>query len=176
MKKYLEQTEWFFNQKPDGRKGKRWKEQCFVSGTRWIYDEDTGTLRGDGMTISGPQAEDIRAICKEVEPGFGVMVLDCYYQEVIGRLIDEGKVSVADIQKVLNDDYDDDDADDELEAMDDSECQKFNRRHFLNREKYNYRHWLSLTPPSNALIEAVAEDEKRDAIHREYEELTKPKP
>ena len=77
---------------------------------------------------------------------------------------------VPDVHKAINDD------DAELEDMDekdDSELHKLNRRNCLNREMYNYRHWLSLTPPSNTLIEAVAEDEKRDAVHREYEERTK---
>lgn len=170
VKKYLEQTELIWNPIRDGRKQGRWQAQCFVPGTRWEYDEDTRKMTGDGMTIDGPIAEEIRAICKEVEPGFGVIVDEFNYEEVIGRLIDDGKITVADLQDVLNDDNDDVV---ESDDVDDEEWPKYYRRHELDSQMYNYRHWRSLTPPNDTLSQAVAEDERQDAIMREYNERTK---
>ena len=178
MKKYLQQTEWLLNPEPNSRKRGRRKNQSFDQGTRWIYDDKSGTLTGDGMKIEGPFADTIRAICKEVEPGFGAIVNDMNYMDAIGRLIDDGKLTVADLQNALKEDDDEDEQDQEEEEEeeedneDDSEFMKNFLRNELDRKTYEYRHWLSLDPPSEELIKNVAEQERQDAIMREYNQRT----
>jgi hypothetical protein len=103
MTKYLEQTSWLLNPEPDGRKHGRHAKQCWLPGTRWVLDGKI--LTGDGMRVGpGTLANTIIANCKEVEPGFGVIVDDWDYKEIIGRLIDQGKLSVKDIQDALEED------------------------------------------------------------------------
>lgn len=163
MEKYLEQTESFPNFQRDRRKPGRWSNESFVPGTRWVLDDATGMLSGEGMRIHDPQAKAIRAICKEVEPGFGAIVNKFDFKMVIGRLIDDGKLTVADLQNALDDDID---GFDESDDADDKERLKQFYRHRLNQLMFDYRHWLSLEPPSNDLVEAVAKDECKDAITR----------
>jgi len=170
MTKYLEQTAWLLNPTPDGRKRGRWAKQSFVEGTRWEYDEKRGSVYGDGMQLEGKHAATIVANCKEVEPGFGILVNKYDYKEVIGRLIDQGKITVADIQNILREDEQLEEDDDVPHT--DEENRKSVDRGILKREQFSYRHWLSLDPPSEKLIEAVAEQERIDGIKSEYAEQT----
>lgn len=170
MKKYLEQTHWQLNPiKPDRRKTGRWLRECFPVGTRWVYDEQSGELSGDGMVLRGPHADDIRSYCKEVEPGFGEILRYRNHAFIIGRLIDEGKLSLADIRSVIPEyEYYDED-EEEQEELSADEWQVISNWNELQRQQFAYRHWLSLDPPSEKLTETVAENEKRDAEHKEYE-------
>lgn len=170
MKKYLEQTHWQLNPiKPDRRKTGRWLKECFPVGTRWVYDEQSGELSGDGMVLRGPHADEIRSYCKEVEPGFGEILYESQYGGIIGRLIDKGKISISDIQALLKENEVSDD-DEELSG---DEFREACHSHQLQCEQFRYRHWLSLDPPSEKLVEVVAEYEKRAAVLKEYGESIK---
>ena len=51
------------------------------------------------MLVDGQLAQAIIAHSKEVEPGFGAIVDPSNYESIIGRLIDQGKISMADLQE-----------------------------------------------------------------------------
>jgi hypothetical protein len=68
---------------------------------RWSLDESKGTLSGEGMLVNGQLAETIVAHSKEVAPGFGAIVSSSNYWSLIGRLIDQGKINMEDLQEAL---------------------------------------------------------------------------
>ncbi len=166
MTKYLEQTGWLLNPHPDKRKGGRHAKQSWIPGTRWVFEESEGIVKGDGMRVSGDLAETIVARCKEVEPGFGALVNDLNYSLVIGELIDQGKITVADLKDVLKQDEQWEDADDE------SDSSELLLRPVLEQHEYRYRHWLTLDPPREELIRNAAEQDHRNAILDEYAKRT----
>jgi hypothetical protein len=172
MTKYLEQTGWLLNPKPDGRKSGRHAKQCWLPGTRWIFEESEGIVRGGGMTVSGVLAETIVAQCKEVEPGFGAILDDMNFSLVIGELIDQGKITVADLQDVLKQDEQWEDEDEDAESDSDSESSELLLRLLLQQHEYRYRHWLTLDPPSEELIRNATEQDRRKAIVDEYANRT----
>jgi len=90
------------------------------------------------------------------------------YSAVIGRLLDQGKITVADIQKALKEEeqWGDSDDDDENEA--DLESSELSLRPLVEQEEYRYRHWLSLDPPSEELVRKAAEQDRRNGILDEY--------
>lgn len=160
--KYLEQTTWLLNPQPDKRKNRRWAKQSWIKGTRWVFDEDAGRLTGDGMSVDGPLAAKIVAHCKEVEPGFGGIVDQFNFRQIIAWLIDNGRITVADIQDALKpEEQEDEDESGDVESWE---------RHSLDTEMYNYRHWLSLYPPCDTLMQIVAEQEWRESILNDYEQ------
>lgn len=160
MTKYLEQTEWLLNPKPYKRKGKRSGMQCWNPGTRWYYNESNGTVSGGGMLVEGNLAQTIIAHSKEVEPGFGAIVDSSNYESIIGRLIDQGKISMEDLQEALK-----------QEEFDDAESEEDNidyKRFFFEQHRFRYRHWLTLDPPSEKQVEEAEEEDRRNAILEEY--------
>jgi hypothetical protein len=173
MEHYLEQTaHWLPNPiEPDRRKRRRDKGQppklFFPAGTHWIYDDEGGVLFGEGVSFSGPQADEIRAHCKEVEPGFGVLVNQENYEHIVGQLIDAGKITISDIRDILNEM--DNEADEESSHPTRLEREHLYKRDVLTMQRYNYRHWLSLDPPDDKLAETVAANERRAAELKEYE-------
>ena len=164
MTKYLEQTGWLLNPNPDKRKGKRSGMQCWDSGTRWYFDESRGTLSGEGMLVDGQLAQTIIAHSKEVEPGFGAIVDPSNYESIIGRLIDQGKISMADLQEARKQE-EFDDAETEEDTLD-------YQRFFFDQHRFRYRHWLILDPPSEGLVRKFEEEDRHNAILDEYAERT----
>lgn len=116
--------------------------------------------------MSGELASTIVAHCKEVEPGFGAIVNDMNFSLVIGELIDQGKITVADLQDVLKQNEQRQDEDNESDS--DSESSELLLHSVLEQHEYHYRHWLTLDPPSEELNRNVAEQERRNAIVGEY--------
>ena len=162
MKKYLEQTGWLLNPNPDKRKGKRSGMQCWIPGTRWYFDESTGTLSGEGIQVDGQLAQTIVAHSKEVEPGFGAIVDSSNYKSIIGHLIDQGKINMEDLKDALK-----------QEEFEDAETEEDTidyQRYFFDQHRFQYRHWLNLDPPSKDLIQEAEEEERRKAILDEYAE------
>jgi hypothetical protein len=98
---YLEQTNNVMNPKPDGRRSDRHAKKIWPTGTRWILDP-SGWISGGHVYAEGHVAELIKANSKMVQPGFGVLVDRFNYMAVIGKLIDIGKITVADLQEVLH--------------------------------------------------------------------------
>lgn len=164
MTKYLEQTGWLLNPHPDKRKGERSGMQSWIPGTRWYFDESRGTLSGEGMLVNGQLAETIVAHSKEVEPGFGAIVSSSKYWSFIGRLIDQGKINMEDLQEVLKQK--------EFEDAEIDEDTFDSQRHLFDQHKFRYRHWLTLDPPSEELVRKFEEEDRRKAILDEYAERT----
>jgi len=111
----------------------------------------------------GELANTIIANCKEVEPGFGAIVDEFDYKNVIGRLIDQGKIAVKDIQDALKEDQQSD-VDDEVE----DESSEPLLGPLVEYENFRYRHWLSLDPPSEEFRQEVAEHDRRLATLEEF--------
>jgi hypothetical protein len=174
MRKYLEQTEWLLNPiEPDRRKSGRWLKQFFPVGTRWMYDEKRGTLYGEGMSLDGEHAERVRASGKEVEPGYGELISEQRALRLIGQLIDQGTITNAEVLALVGH-YESGDDEEEDEAWAKDEERKWLARTELQRQRFEYRHWLSLDPPDETLERRVADDERQDAILREFEQRTNP--
>ncbi|WP_437191362.1 hypothetical protein [Planctomicrobium sp. SH527] len=169
MERYIEQTAWLMNPSPDGRKPGRYAKQCWLPGTRWIYDDSKGTVMGESMVADGELAKMIVAHSKEVEPGFGAIVNHYNFAEVIAKLIDKGKVMLADIEDVLYEENLDEDEEDEGEGEDD-EVPLEKRLH--EKEIYRYRHWLSLDPPNEERARKAAEYDHRKATIDEFKRRT----
>jgi hypothetical protein len=177
MEHYLEQTaRWLPNPtEPDKRKRGRNKRRppklFFPAGTHWIYDDESGVMYGEGVSFTGPQADEIRAHCKEVEPGFGVLVHQENYGYIFAELIDAEKITISDIQGVLK--IMDNEFEEESTHSTRLEKELLYNQSVLRIQEYNYRHWLSLDPPDKTLADNVAESEKRVATLKEYEANTK---
>jgi hypothetical protein len=154
MEHYLEQTaRWLPNPiEPDKRKSGRNKRQrpklFFPAGTHWIYDDESGELFGEGVSFSGPQADEIRAHCKEVEPGFGVLVNEENYRYIFGKLIEAGKINISDLRDILNEMKNRAELDSPLPAYLEREL---GDEFVLKSQQFAYRHWLSLDPPNHKL-------------------------
>lgn len=162
MTKYLEQTGWLLNPHPDNRKGKRAGMQCWNPGTRWYFDESTGTLSGEGVLVDGQLAQTIVAHSKEVDPGVGAILDSSNCTSIIGRLIDQGKINMEDLKDALK-----------QEEFEDAETEEDTidyQRYFFDQHRFRYRHWLTLDPPSKDLIQEAEEEERRKAILDEYAE------
>lgn len=116
------------------------------------------------MIASGELAKMIVDHSKEVEPGFGAIVDQYNFTEVIGKLIDKGKITLADIEDALYEDHlDDDDQDDEEVPRE---------KQFHEKEIYRYRHWLSLDPPNEERARKAAEYDQKSAIIDEFKRRT----
>jgi hypothetical protein len=150
---FLEQTTWLMNPSPDRRKCGRKAMQCFPVGTRWIRDGDK-VLAGDGSSFHGGDAEAILKACTRVEPGFGRrsqfaydgMMEEGELQQIVGRLLDQGKITLADIEACIKGDYDQ-----------------------AEEQRFLYRHWIRLDPPNEELAKTLAEEKRVDAIKKEYD-------
>jgi hypothetical protein len=150
---FLEQATWLMNPSPDRRKSGRKAMQSFPPGTRWILEGDI-VYGGDGSAFRGEDAEKIVAACFLVEPGFGRRGQFAYdgkmaegeLQQIVGRLLDQGKITLADIEDCLKQEYDQ-----------------------AEEHQFLYRHWIRLDPPSEKLAKAVAEEKRVREIKKEYD-------
>ena len=172
MTKYLEQRGMLVNPILDRRKHGRWAKPSFPAGTRWFYDEEKGRVYDDRMELEGKDAQTIVANCNEVEPGFAGLLNEQDCQDLLGQLIDQGKINISDVQDYLREDEHPEDEEDEIVGQTKEEFRKSFERQTLDQEQYRYRHWLSLDPPNDTLKKRVAEQERIDAIKDEYAERT----